>query len=473
MPVFSQLRESGLFINMRPPLCPPLRHPRPSSQFTKFPDHRSERDQPPEPPEPPTTNLVGKLKLLVHYKSSASRPKTEPVARICKMPLKIVMGIVANLSTKDQVSFRNTCTIFRKMSTMGYSPLFYRMSTHMVRTHVLSLILRDFWICDLCFRLHRVDRRDTPGTPKRPICVQPHVDASRESEVSDAFPWIFSYRHLHFYLKAARSNEHSEYRDRLLQRRQITRAVKNSRMGCSVEAAFHPLGFDRRVVLHRSWLYRPAKQTEPAPYWDMQICPHQRYSESEFEAFEKEVSQASVKSKGLFFEVLSPQRREYALCKAVQTSIVSPSKHTFGACTLCRTDFSVKIMTLETPKGGSNLGVEGSGVRDLLLRTWQDLGGHCFPLYPTWASHSHILHDVFVPFGYMYRYCEPGTAWRLYEQEYERLGKRTESQCAENNRIGAMYRCMEEKTQTRRPEVFQIEKGKNKFKSLKRKHDFF
>ncbi|KAK8926991.1 hypothetical protein H634G_02038 [Metarhizium anisopliae BRIP 53293] len=360
------------------------------------------------------------------------------------------------------------------MSTMGYSPLFYRMSTHMVRTHVLSLILRDFWICDLCFRLHRVDRRDTPGAPKRPICAQPHVDARRESEVSDAFPWIFSYRYLYFYLKAARSNEHSGYRNRLLQRRQITRAVKNSRMQCSVEAGFHPLGFDRRVVLHRSWLYRPAKQTEPAPYWDMQICPHQRYSEREFEAFEKEVSQACVKSKGLFFEVLSPQRHEYALCKAVQMAIASPSKHTFGACTLCRTDFSVKIMTLETPKGArSKLGVKGSGVRRLLLRTWQDLGGQCFPLYPTWASHSHILHDVFVLFGYMYRYCEPGTAWRLYEQEYERLGKRTESQCAENNRIGAMYRYMEEKTQARRPEVFQIEKGKNKFKSLKRKHDFF
>ncbi|KAM5353964.1 hypothetical protein ACJ41O_000614 [Fusarium nematophilum] len=255
------------------------------------------------------------------------------------------------------------------------------------------------WVCHRCARLHRIDTRDTPGTPHRPRCSRfCGGDWARLNARSLQFQP--EHRHIQLALKYNRirgaSKRSKKYLGQLTKPYRAPFSTGSSRVDAlTAEYSTHPRVVDGRYLLLSVWRYWQSR--EPVSEQTMgvlNLCWHQKLE------FERSISI----SEG-FFELgewylmeegYDRWWREHALRRAFKHAKELPGTEVRGACTLCPVDFTVNFTPQET-----------------VVCAWHDFGPEGTPLDPAWMVHIQKPNPKSLELGH-----EEGTIRELYENDW-------------------------------------------------------
>ncbi|KAG6003658.1 hypothetical protein E4U21_001819 [Claviceps maximensis] len=326
------------------------------------------------------------------------------------MPGNVIHDILSQLPKHDRVSMSLTCsTIYTADKTfVGHDlcivPYLWQMSSY----------LPDVWLCALCHRLHRMAELDTPNAPVPQVCRRRHASMFKKPlrydgviirGDDDKVVYNLGYRHIQSALKWLRLGIHENHARRLLSGHRSSHTIWHGAKRCrtSVIALPKVVGAGgKRCLLIKAFRYRLVEPV-PRPYWEINICPHQTYTEYQYRTYFSETGPMSRNG-------LLPN---FAICKAVKSAIASPGHDIFSSCALCRTDFCVKMVTQDdSPDSWRRPGANSSDIHGAYVMVWQDLGGECSPVQAAWTSQSSPTSEL--ARRAQFRYKKPGSVWRAF-----------------------------------------------------------
>lgn len=377
---------------------------------------------------------VFKQNFKQNFKQKDPSP-ARPKLTLNHMPGNVLNDILSKLSKDDRLSLRLTCA---KMFTANITFVSQDICIVPYLWH-LCRRLPDAWLCSLCHRLHRVSELDTPNEPNLQICTRRPAPIFESAPAYDGIimcpedsPYNLGYRHIQSALKWTRLGIREDHVQRLLQVHHSNHVVQVGPRNCRLEAWALPKIVDGKCLLYRVLQYRLAEHSAQQPFWEIRICPHQKYDEGQYETYKEENGPGSRNG-------LLPN---FYVCKVMQAALASPGTQIFSACAQCRTDFVITIEMehdSETSGNRSHPDAKNDGICSVELSIWQDLGGECSPLEGTWASQFLPLADLARRF--MFRHEKPGSVMNTYgevcckwdpngltkvNKGYERLAKETE-----------------------------------------------
>ncbi|KAG5984810.1 hypothetical protein E4U43_006144 [Claviceps pusilla] len=324
------------------------------------------------------------------------------------MPGNVIHDILSQLPNHDRASLSLTCsTVYTANNTfIGHD---FCLVPYLWQ---ISLRLPDTWLCALCHRLHPASELDTPNTPASQVCTRPHTPICKRPlpydgiilGTGDTLEYNLGYRHVHAALKWHRLGIHEDHVQRLLSPHRSRHNIWHGIKYCVLNAAALPKIVDGKFLLMRVMDYYLIKPTTH-PFWEMDICPHQQYTEDRFWTYRDENGPWSRNG-------LLPN---FAVCKAVQSALAAPGSNIFSSCVLCRTDFCVNIETWthgDFEATGNRPDANRLNIRGGRVSIWKDLGYECSPVQAAWTSQS--LPTSELARRAQFRYKKPGSVWMTY-----------------------------------------------------------
>ncbi|KAI0890682.1 uncharacterized protein GGS22DRAFT_16995 [Annulohypoxylon maeteangense] len=320
----------------------------------------------------------------------------KPVCHLLQLPVELIHHISDDLSPASRLVLSQTC---RPLGEILRRDALANPFTREYRCEYLAAIARqrpDYWVCEVCVRLHKVDTSDTPEKP----CVQT-CSAGRkrwrqtgygQQDRLDARLLRIDHRHIQLALKYTRlkCRNYQDYLDNLLVPRIETKFGTHlwpyrQPNVLSVHYSAFPkivVGDDGnlRFLLLSSWRYEVDTKSITIPAMgDLKICPHLRLTYGA--------------RRGIGHEIGSLKR----ILSSFLPREGMDNKNGFYFCCYCPTDLCVKTSRAR-----------------LILSAWQDLGPEGSPMDKSWRVH--ILGNPMISRGHPHLSHEPGSVLRLYEQ---------------------------------------------------------
>ncbi|KAG5982516.1 hypothetical protein E4U55_001766 [Claviceps digitariae] len=321
--------------------------------------------------------------------------RARPALILTDLPENIIHDILSQLPQHDRISLRLTC---RKVNTANRPLLGQdRGLVPYVYLWQLSLHLPETWLCVSCRRLHRLSELDTPNAPNPQVCTraicnsnsspaehqhQQHQHDGIVIRAGDTVAYHLRYQHVHTALKWLRLGIHPAHLSRLLSAHRSSHATWYGAKHCSLNVGAWPRIKNGKFLLKKEFNYRLIEPV-PYPFWEMDICPHQQYTRERYRGWAYWDQRGLASGNGLL--------PHFAVCKAVKEAIARQGFDIYSSCSICRTDFCVRLDTWthqDSVATSSRPDANKVNLRGGRVLVWHDLGGECSPVQPEWTSQS-------------------------------------------------------------------------------------
>lgn len=337
---------------------------------------------------------------------SSRRPKQQRTCRILQLPHELILNISDSLSPASRVLLSQTCRPLQGILCASAAHLSYEQYLEYLTG--LAHDRCDQWVCEVCPALHRTDERDIPSChwilPCPRYKSQWQEMAYGSSHRLDRRQHRIDHRHVQLALKCTRLRQYPLYREKLLEPYNQT----------NWRGEYFPSDPLSTTQIHYRVLSKIVTRTE------------RRFlimSQWEYTKCDREFTLASESMGHLMIcpHLARPLRGRYHTDTELAITIRKAFNHRpseiKGACSRCRTDFSVEVSAdLETAK----------------LCVWQDLGPEGSPMDASWNSqvHRHSIHQsrpcgIYCRTEHTTMYHEPYSVRQLFywDTEEERLAR--------------------------------------------------